>query len=126
VGAGINMVTKSGTNDFRGTMFYQTRNNDFVGTQAGPNKFNPGTFKYHDISASVGGPIIRNRLFFFANFEDDGQTNPGTTFRATTGVPSDTGANVTRVLASDLDSLSRFLKNNFNYTTGPYQDYDFK
>src|SRR2546428_5761392 len=47
----------------------------------------------------------------------------GTTFRASTG-PADTGSNVTRVLASDLDSLSRFLKNSFNYVTGPYQGYD--
>ena len=125
VGAGINMVTRSGTNDYSGTLFYNTRDNSFVGTQAGPNKFNPGTFKYHNISGSVGGPIIRNKLFFFGNYEDDGQTNPGTTFRASTG-PADTGSNVTRVLASDLDSLSRFLKNSFNYITGPYQGYDFK
>ena len=125
VGAGINMVTKSGTNDFSGTAFYSTRDNSFVGTQAGPSKFNPGTFKYHNISGSIGGPIIRNKLFFFGNYENDGQTNPGTTFRASTG-PADTGSNVTRVLASDLDSLSRFLKNSFNYVTGPYQGYDFK
>src|SRR2546428_544105 len=125
VGAGINMVTRSGTNDFSGTMFYSTRDNSFVGTQAGPSKFNPGTFKYHNISGSIGGPIIRNKLFFFGNYENDGQTNPGTTFRASTG-PADTGSNVTRVLASDLDSLSRFLKNSFNYVTGPYQGYDFK
>ena len=125
VGAGINMVTKSGTNDFSGTAFYSTRDNSFVGTQAGPSKFNPGTFKYHNISGSIGGPVIRNKLFFFGNYENDGQTNPGTTFRASTG-PADTGSNVTRVLASDLDSLSRFLKNSFNYVTGPYQGYDFK
>ena len=125
VGAGINMVTKSGTNEFSGTLFYNGRNNSFVGTEAGPNTFNPGTFKYHDISGSISGPIIKNKLFFFANYENDGQTNPGTTFRATTGAPGDTGSAVTRVLASDLDSLSRFLKNSFNYVTGPYEGYDF-
>src|SRR5438309_5059636 len=127
VGAGINMVTKSGTNDVTGTLYYNTRNNDFVGTQAGPNTFNPGTFKYHDIGVALGGPIIRNRLFFFGSFEDDGQTAPGTTFRANTGAPTDTvKGNVTRVLASDLDSLGSYLKNNFNYVSGPYQGYDFK
>src|SRR2546422_1773495 len=85
VGAGVNMVTKSGTNDVNGTLYYNTRNNDFVGTDAGPNTFNPGTFKYHDIGVALGGPIIRNRLFFFGSFENDGQTAPGTTFRANTG-----------------------------------------
>src|SRR5437879_2425140 len=120
VGAGINMVTKSGTNDVTGTLYYNTRSNNFVGTQAGPNTFNPGTFKYHDIGVALGGPIIRNRLFFFGSFENDGQTAPGTTFRANTGAPTDTvKGNVTRVLASDLDSLGSYLKNKFivGYTT---------
>src|SRR5438132_11258718 len=127
VGAGINMVTKSGTNDVTGTLYYNTRNDNFVGTHAGPNTFKPGSFKYHDVGVALGGPIIRNRLFFFGSFEDDGQTAPGTTFRANTGAPTDTvKGNVTRVLASDLDALSSYLKNNFNYVSGPYQGYDFK
>src|SRR3989440_5802083 len=126
VGAGINMVTKSGTNDVTGTLYYNTRNNDFVGTDAGPNMFNPGTFKYHDIGVALGGPIIRNRLFFFGSFEDDGQTLPGTTFLARSDPTQPVGGSLTRVLASDLDALSSYLKTNFNYITGPYQGYDFK
>jgi len=125
VGAGINMVTKSGTNDVSGSLYYNARSDNFVGTQAGPNTFNPGTFKYHDIGVALGGPIIRDRLFFFGSFENDGQTNPGTTFLANNGTQT-VGGNVTRVLASDLDALSAYLKNNFNYVTGPYQGYDFK
>src|SRR5947208_2169498 len=125
VGAGVNMITKSGTNEFSGSMFYNTRNDNFVGTSAGPNTFNPGTFKYHDIGVALGGPIIRNRLFFFGSYENDGQTAPGTTFLANNGSQPDSG-NVTRVLASDLDALSSYLKSNFNYVTGPYQGYDFK
>ncbi len=125
VGAGINLVTKSGTNEFNGTLYYGLRNNDFVGTQAGPNIFNPGTFKYHDFGAALGGPIIRDRLFFFASYEDDAQTQPGTTFLANTGGQL-VGGNVTRVLASDLDSLTRYMLNGFKYVTGPYQGYDFK
>ncbi|HEV2671104.1 MAG TPA: carboxypeptidase regulatory-like domain-containing protein, partial [Gemmatimonadales bacterium] len=125
VGAGINMVTKSGTNQFSGSLFYNTRNNDNVGTQAGPNKFNPGTFEYKNIGVSLGGPIIKNKLFFFASYEDDKQTQPGTTFVANSGTDSVTGTH-TRVLASDLDALSSYLQTNFNYATGPYQNYDFK
>src|SRR5438093_1370204 len=125
VGAGVNMVTKSGTNDVTGSIFYNTRSDNFVGTEAGPNTFNPGTFKYHDVGVALGGPIIRNRLFFFGSFEHDGQTAPGTTFLANAGSQPVTG-NVTRVLASHLDSLSSYLKHNFNYVTGPYEAYDFK
>jgi len=125
VGAGVNMITKSGTNEFSGSMFYNTRNDNFVGTSAGPNTFNPGTFKYHDVGVALGGPIIKNRLFFFGSFENDGQTSPGTTFQANNGTQPVAGS-VTRVLASDLDALSAYLKTNFNYVTGPYQGYDFK
>src|SRR5438309_4824890 len=126
VGAGINIVTKGGTNDVTGTLYYSTRNNAFVATEAGPNTFNPGTFKYHDIGVALGGPIIRNRLFFFGSFEDDGQTLPGTTFLARSDPTQPVGGSLTRVLASDLDALSSYLKTNFNYITGPYQGYDFK
>jgi len=125
VGAGVNMVTKSGGNRFSGSMFYNTRNNNYVGTHAGPNTFDPGTFEYRNIGIALGGPVIKNKLFFFASYEDDKQTQPGTTFRAATS-PTDTGANVTRVLASDLDALSSYLQTNFNYATGPYEGYDFK
>ena len=126
VGAGVNMVTKSGANEFSGSVFYNTRNNDFVGTNAGPNEFDPGSFKYHNVGISVGGPIIRNRLFFFSSFESDGQTQPGTTFRARTDPTEAVGGNVTRVLADTLDALSSYLQTNFNYATGPYQGYDFE
>ena len=125
VGAGINMVTKSGGNQFTGTMFYNTRNADYVGTKAGPNTFNPGTFEYRNIGIAVGGPIIRNKLFFFASYEDDKQTAPGTTFTANTGGQPVAGT-TTRVLASDLDALSTYLQTNFGYDPGPYQGYDFK
>jgi hypothetical protein len=125
VGAGINMVTKSGGNQFTGSMFYNLRSNDYVGTHAGPNPFNPGTFDYKIIGVSVGGPIIKNKLFFFGSYEDDNQTAPGTTFTANTGGQPIQGT-TTRVLASDLDALGSYLQTNFSYNAGPYQGYDFK
>ena len=125
VGANINMATKSGTNEISGTAYFNTRNDQYVGTKAGYNTFNPGSFKYHEVGVALGGPIIKNRLFFFGSYEDDGQTLPGTTFLANDGTQTP-GGNITRVLASDLDALSSYLNTNFNYATGPYQGYDFK
>src|SRR5256886_286636 len=75
--AGVNMITNSGTHEFSGSMFYNTRNDNFVGTSAGPNTFNPGTFKYHDVGVALGGPIIKNCLFFFGSFQNDGKTSTG-------------------------------------------------
>jgi len=62
-------------------------------------------------------------LFFFASFEDEAEARPASTWTANTGSQPITG-NVTRVLASDLDGLSSYLKSKFNYETGPYQGYD--
>lgn len=125
VGAGINTVTKSGNNDVSGSVYYNYRHQGLVGQDAGDLKYNPGTFKYDLIGVRLGGPIIKNKLFFFGSFEDDKQTSPGTTYRANRGGEPAVGS-VTRVLASDLDALSTYLKKNFGYETGPYEGYDFE
>ena len=122
VGAGVNSVTRSGTNDFRGSLYYQFRDQDLVGTKAGDFDFDPGTFEFSNIGGWLAGPIIQNKLFFFANYEDDALTEPGTTFLANTGAQT-VGGSITRVRAASLDSLSTFLGSNFNYQTGPYQGY---
>ncbi|HTR98587.1 MAG TPA: carboxypeptidase regulatory-like domain-containing protein, partial [Bacteroidota bacterium] len=125
VGAAMNTVTKSGTNTFSGSAIFGTRNDGFVGHSAGANTYNPGTFKYNKITLSLGGPIIKDKLFFFVNYEGDKTTQPGTTFTANPGGATAVG-NMTRVLASDLDQLSSFLKGNFGYNPGPYQGYNFE
>ncbi|MDP2886485.1 MAG: carboxypeptidase regulatory-like domain-containing protein [Ignavibacteria bacterium] len=124
VGAGINTVTRSGGNKFFGSAAYSIQHQGLVGSDAGTLKYTGGKFKYNRLTFSVGGPIIENKLFFFANYEGDERTEPGTTFQAATAPGITPAGNLTRVLASDLDALSSFLKTNFNYTTGPYQGYD--
>lgn len=125
VGAGINAVTKSGTNEFSGSLYYQFRNDGFVGKKAGDADFDPGEFSYKQIGARLGGPIIKNKLFFFASYEKDDLSQPGTTFRANTGGET-VGGGITRVLESDLQQLSTFLRDNFGYETGPYAGYSNK
>ncbi len=122
IGAGVNSVTRSGTNQFRGMLFHEMRNDSLVGTEAGPNEFNPGEFTFRNTGGWVSGPIVQNKLFFFGNYENELDSRPGTTFRANNG-GEPVGGQVTRVLKSDLDALSSFLATNFNYTTGGYQDY---
>ena len=124
VGAGVNTVTKSGTNEYSASVYYNFRNNDFVGTKAGDVEFKSGTFKFGQFGMRLGAPLIQNKLFLFVNFEDDKLTQPGTTFIARPDTNTPDGGNVTRVLASDLDALRNYLKSNFGYETGPYQGYD--
>lgn len=136
VGAGINTVTRSGTNTYSGSAYYQYRRPGLVGKQAGTAFPSRGNFKYDNWGFRFGGPLPffnfgeggpmftsgKNKLFFFASYENEELTQPGTTFVARTASQT-SGGNITRVLNTDLDTLSAYLKNNFNYTTGPYQDY---
>jgi hypothetical protein len=123
VGAGINTVIRSGTNDFRGSFRYAYRSPDLVGKEARGNEFDPGAFDFRNIGGWVSGPIIRDRLFFFASYENEDETTPATSFRANRGGETP-GGNITRVLASDLDQISAFLRTNFGYETGVYEGYD--
>ncbi len=122
VGAAVNTVTRSGTNEFQGSIYMNKRDEGYVGRDAGTGKFNPGTFTFDQVGFRLGGPILKNKLFFFVSYETDENTSPATNFVANTGGQT-VGGNITRVLASDLDALRTYLTNSFNYDPGIYQGY---
>lgn len=138
VGAGVNTVTRSGTNSYNGSVYYMFRKPNLVGKTAGTNSFDPGSFDYKNYGFRVGGPLPffnfgehngpmfisgKNKLFFFLSYESEKLTQPGTTFTARTSTATVPAGNVTRVLNTDLDNLSTFLRDRFGYETGPYQGY---
>jgi hypothetical protein len=119
VGASVDTVTRSGTNSVRGSVYHRFRNQDFVGTEARGNVFNPGTFDTKQTGGWAGAPIIKNTLFVFGNFENEKDQRPLYSIRANNG-GEPVGGNISRVLASDAQNLSSFLKTNFNYDTGSF------
>jgi hypothetical protein len=123
VGAAVNTVTRSGTNQLRGSFYHQFRDDGLVGTEARGLPFNPGKFNYTNTGGWAAGPIIPNRLFVFGNYENEDYGAPGTTFRANAGAEP-IGGSVTRVRGSELDQLAAFLGNRFSYDPGPYQGYE--
>src|SRR3954470_3833321 len=132
-GAGINTVTRSGTNNFTASGYFRTRNENcsdltsvdtcsgFVGTTAAGNRVNPGNFTTHVGGVWAGGPIVKNKLFAFGLFEKQEDTRPLTTFTSNPGGAPVAG-NTTRVNASDLTALSSYLSKNFSYETGPFDN----
>ena len=121
IGAAINSVTRSGTNQIRASVYHRMRDDSFVGTEAAGAAVNPGTFSFRNTGVSLGGPIVRNRLFAFGSYENENSERPLTTLVANRG-GEPVGGNITRVLASDLDQLSGFLRQNFGYETGGYEN----
>ncbi|MGN6399627.1 MAG: TonB-dependent receptor [Flavisolibacter sp.] len=123
VGAGINAVTRRGTNPVSGTAYGFYRNQDFNGKKVKDVEVANPKRSTKIYGLSIGGPIIKNKLFFFGNIEREKSTAPGQTFVANRGTTA--GGNVTPVLASDLDKLSQYLKSKYNYDPGTYEGYDF-
>ncbi|MBI3569081.1 MAG: TonB-dependent receptor [Gemmatimonadetes bacterium] len=123
VGAGVNAVTKSGTNEFSAATYYITRDQHMVGNNIDGVSFVPAPQNFAQRGLRVSGPIIKNKLFFFVNWEKDEFSQPITTLVANTGGQPVTG-NTTRVLQSDLDQLSSYLQSKFNWNGGAYQGYN--
>jgi outer membrane receptor protein involved in Fe transport len=121
-GAGINAITKSGTNSFKGSVYNYFRDETMNGTKVNGVYVPQATKSSTKIwGARVGGPIIKNKLFFFLNGEHETSTTPGMTYIATR--PGVSGTNVSRVPADSLQKFSDLLLNNFSYVTGPYEKY---
>ena len=80
VGAGVNTVTRSGTNRLTASVYHRFRNESFVGTEAKELAFNPGVFNTSNTGVWAGGPILKNKLFAFGSFEKQDDTRPLSTF----------------------------------------------
>lgn len=120
-GAAVNAVTKSGTNEFSGTVFGFFRNQDLTGSKVNGKSIFVPDLNQLQTGFSLGGPIIKDKLFFFANAELERRDDLGSNFIASGS--NRTGENVSRVAASDLELVSQTLMNAFGYATGPYENY---
>lgn len=139
VGAGINTVTKSGTNTYHGSGYYNFRTDGMQGKNAGALVFNRGELDYKLWGFTLGGPLPffnfgehngpmfisgKNKLFIFGSYEKEDTTRPAHTFSARQPGQA-IGGSVSRVLAADLDGLATFLRTRFGYDPGAYQNYSF-
>lgn len=123
-GAGINAVTRSGTNEIEGSVYQTQRDNSstYVGDNANGTKVTASKFDEKVQGFRLGAPIIKNKLFIFGNYEQIERTEPGTTWFST-GSPNATGTQISRPTYTQLSDLSKFMQDKFNYTTGPFEGY---
>ncbi|SHI95530.1 TonB-dependent receptor [Pseudozobellia thermophila] len=121
-GATVNAVTKSGTNEFHGTVYGFFRNESLTGGKIKGEKVVKPDLKQNQYGLSIGGPIVKNKLFFFANFERDQRDDLGSN-----GWVPNTGSgaiNESRVLESDLIAVQSALSG-LGYDTGRYQGFTY-
>lgn len=120
-GGGINAITKSGTNDFKGSVYYIFRNEDLTGKSpvaqpkpGFPNvvertKLNP--FNSQNYGFYVGGPLVKNKLFFFFLAEKRKDERPQ---------PFNFADYRGSLTTQDLDNLGSYLKSQYGYDAGQY------
>jgi hypothetical protein len=119
-GGGVNAVTKSGTNEFKGTAYYFLQNENMVGKtnksltdRTGSDREGVAPFADKLYGASLGGPIVKDKVFFFANAELRAQESPS---------PFDFGQYDGNASQQDLNNLRQSLIDRYNYDPGTFGD----
>lgn len=126
-GAGINAVTRSGTNTFTGSAYYFNKNQSLQGKKIGDNELVATDAATNNFGFRLGGPIIKNKLFFFVNAEREVNTGANASganlWRASTNGVSDPENNIARTTVDDLEAVRNHLINQWGYDPGRYQGY---
>ncbi|WP_255495244.1 TonB-dependent receptor [Dysgonomonas sp. 521] len=122
-GAGINAITKSGTNTFKGTAYTYQRNENMRGTWVDGEQIATMKSSTELYGASLGGAIIKNKLFFFVNGEYENTPQEITNWRASEDGIASSAKYLSRTKISDMEDVSKYLMDKYNYNTGGYNSY---
>jgi hypothetical protein len=124
IGGGINAITKSGTNTFRGSAYTYLNNQNMRGNKIGDVDFGDRNEESRTIyGATLGGPIIKNKLFFFVNGEYEVRPGQVVTWRPSDNGVANTDLSLSRTSKADMERVKQHLIQNYGYDPGSYTDY---
>ena len=112
VGGNINIVTKSGTNEFEGSAFYFTTDESFSGDKSDGENIDIANFDEETIGFTLGGPIVKDKIFFFANYEKFETTVPANA-QSLSALTASTGID-----QSDIDAVTSILNSEYGFDPG--------
>ncbi|HNZ69117.1 MAG: carboxypeptidase regulatory-like domain-containing protein [Prolixibacteraceae bacterium] len=125
IGGGVNAITKSGTNTFSGSVYTYHRNENMRGDAvkglqiAGAREKDRNT----TYGFTLSGPIIKNKLFLFANGEMAKTPTVVNRWRASTDGVANADNYISRTTKSDLQTVSDYVKSKYGYETGSYTNF---
>ena len=124
IGGGLNAVTKSGTNKFKGTAYVYHQNENMDGNRVYEEELAAREIdRKTTYGFTLGGPIVKNKLFFFANFEYIDSPYAAIRWRATEDGEANPDLFLSRVTTEDLQAVKDKLMNDYNYDTGSFTDF---
>lgn len=115
LGGNINIVTKSGTNEFHGSAYGFYTDDSLTGNTSQGEDLAIGDFDEKTYGATLGGPIIEDKLFFFANYEKFETTRPANT---------QTIDNIPGVTQADVDRARQIFQDVYGFDAGPFATTD--
>ena len=126
IGGGVNAITKSGTNTFKGTAYIYHQNENMQGDAIYHEQINGAREKDRTTTYgfTLGGPIIKDKLFFFANGEM--VQIPSVVNRwqgADEDNPADPENYISRTTKADLQAVSDYVASKYGYDTGSYTSF---
>ncbi len=122
-GAGVNAITRSGSNKTEGSVYTFMRNESLNGTKIGDVTLEdlPATSS-NIYGFRVGGALVKDKVFYFANAEYESTSKPGLLWKSAQDGVDPADPNSSRVLKSDLEAVSKHLKDKYGYETGGFED----
>ena len=125
IGGGVNAITKSGTNTVKGTAYVYHRNENMRGDAVFGEQISNArlTDRSTTYGMTLGAPIIKNKLFFFGNFEYSEIPTIANRWRGSdngVAVPNDY---ISRTTNADLQAAKEYAASKYGYDTGSYTDF---
>ena len=125
IGGGVNAITKSGTNTFKGSAYVYHRNENMRGNMAAGQEVAGARDKDRNTTYgfTLGGPIIKDKLFFFVNAEYSTIPTVVNRWRGSVDGKANADAYISRTTLEDLQKVSDYVMREYGYDTGSWTDY---
>ncbi|MDR2843677.1 MAG: TonB-dependent receptor, partial [Candidatus Symbiothrix sp.] len=124
IGASINAITKSGTNTLKASAYSYIYNQNMRGNRIGDVDLGARDAESkNSYGFTLGGPVIKDKLFFFVNAEYENSPGQITQWRASKDGQADAAHLISRTTEADMDKFSRILYERYNYKTGSYSNF---
>ena len=125
IGGGVNAITKSGTNTFKGSAYIYHRNENMRGNTVAGTEISGARDRDRNTTYgfTLGGPIIKNKLFFFVNAEYSQTPSVAVRWRASENGVGNSDKYLAYTSVEDMERVKDHVMTKYGYDTGSYTDF---